>query len=118
MTRQERIKAFTMRIDGANWSEIGRELGYSSTAVKSDLQACVQSIPHQVTCIYPRIRKIIVDDFGGSARAFAIACGTTPNRMYHYLSGRGTLNKSIVETILTFTGLTYDEAFTREEEPQ
>lgn len=30
MTKQERLKAFEMRLDGRNWSEIGRELGYSN----------------------------------------------------------------------------------------
>ena len=37
MTRSERMKAFEMRLGGANWSEIGRELGYTSTTVRCDL---------------------------------------------------------------------------------
>ena len=35
MTKHERLKAFEMRLDGSNWSEIGRELGYSSTTIDS-----------------------------------------------------------------------------------
>lgn len=50
MTKQECMKAFEMRLNGRNWSEIGRELGYTSTAVRDDLLLCVSARPHQVTC--------------------------------------------------------------------
>ena len=37
MTKQERLKAFEMRLDGYKLIEIARALGYTSTAGKRDL---------------------------------------------------------------------------------
>ena len=34
MTKQERLKAFEMRLDGCKWAEIARALGYTSTTVQ------------------------------------------------------------------------------------
>ena len=50
MTREERIKAFTMRIDGHNWQEIAREIGYADCTIKNDLSACIRIPPGPRPC--------------------------------------------------------------------
>ena len=116
MTKQERLKAFEMRLDGSNWSEIGRELGYSSTTVKQDLLGCVMAKPRQVTCVYPAIRRIITEEYGGSVSAFADACGISYNAMYYTLSGKCFVSEERQEIISAAIGIPPAEAFVREAE--
>ena len=116
MTKQERLKALEMRLDGSNWSEIGRALGYSSTAVKQDLQGCVLTKPRQVHCVYPVIRRIITEDYGGSVRAFADACGISYGAMYYTLSGKCFVPEERQEIISAAIGIPPAEAFVREAE--
>ena len=116
MTRQERLKAFEMRLDGGTWSRIGQALGYSSTHVRQDLLSCVMAKPRQVTCVYPAIRRVIAEDYGGSVRAFADACGITYGAMYYALSGKNSVKPERQKIICTVAGLPPAEAFAREEE--
>lgn len=110
MTRQERIKAFEMRLDGKSWPEIGRVLGYSHSTVYGDLRICILSQKKAVPCIYPALAEIIMQDYGGSIRAFAERCGASYNAMYSVLSGR-TTTKSLGAGICSVTGLSHEEAF-------
>ena len=116
MTKQERLKAFEMRLDGSNWSEIGRAIGYSSTAVQQDLQGCVLTKPRQVTCVYPAIRRIITEEYGGSVSAFADACGISYGAMYYTLSGKCFVPEERQEIISAAIGIPPAEAFVREAE--
>ena len=116
MTKQERLKAFEMRLDGSNWSEIGRELGYTSTTVKQDLQGCILSKPYQVNCVYPAIRRIITDRYDGSIRALADACGITYNAMYYTMSGKCIVSDQRKKIISNDLGIPPEEAFQREDD--
>ena len=116
MTKQERLKAFEMRLDGSNWSEIGRELGYTSTTVKQDLQGCILSKPYQVNCVYPAIRRIITDRYDGSIRALADACGITYNAMYYTMSGKCIVSDQRKKIIANVLGIPPEEAFQREDD--
>lgn len=116
MTKHERLKAFEMRLDGSNWSEIGRELGYTSTTVKQDLQGCVLSKPYQINCVYPAIRRIITDRYDGSIRALADACGITYNAMYYTMSGKCIVSDQRKKIIANVLGIPPEEAFQREED--
>lgn len=113
MTKQERLKAFEMRLNGRNWSEIGRELGYSSTAVRDDLLLCVSARPHQVTCVYPEIRDIITDKYGGSVSAFARECGISYGTMYYALSGKRPPRSEIQRKICAAINMPPEQAFRR-----
>ena len=116
MTKHERLKAFEMRLDGSNWSEIGRAIGYSSTTVQQDLQGCVLTKPRQVNCVYPVIRRIITEDYGGSVRTFAQDCGITYNAMYYTLSGKCIVSDQRKKIIANVLGIPPEEAFQREED--
>ena len=70
MTREERIKAFTMRIDGHNWQEIAREIGYADCTIKNDLSACIRIPPRPPSVLYPVIRMYIVENYGGVVKSF------------------------------------------------
>lgn len=116
MTKHERLKAFEMRLDGFNWSAIARELGYSSTTVQQDLQGCILVKPRQVNCVYPAIRRIITDKYGGSVRAFAADCGISYGAMYYTLSGKCYVPVERQKIISNVLGIPTVEAFEREED--
>ena len=116
MTKQERLKAFEMRLDGYNWSQIARFLGYANTTVKQDLIGCIMTKPRQVNCVYPAIKRVIVEEYGGSVSAFADACGISYGSMYYTLSGKCFVTKERQAVISKAIGIPPAEAFEREEE--
>ena len=115
MTKQERLKAFEMRLDGSSWAEIADALGYTANTVQCDLKACMIAAPRQVNCVYPAIRRIITERYGGSVRSFASACGVSQNSMYAVLPGKSRPNAYVIDAILKETGLHYEEAFRMED---
>ena len=116
MTKQERLQAFEMRLDGCKWSEIARKLGYTQTTVKQDLQGCVLTKPYQINCPYTAIRRIITDRYDGSIRALADECGITYNAMYYTLSGKCPVSAQRQKIIANVLGIPPEEAFQREED--
>ena len=116
MTKQERLRAFAMRLDGCSWSQLAQAVGYSSTTVHQDLLGCVMTRPRLVNGVYPVIRRIITDQYGGSVSAFAAALGMTQGAMYYTLSGKHEVSQKRKETISAAIGLPPETAFAREEE--
>lgn len=115
MTNPERLRAFEMRLDGASWPAIAAQLHYTPESIKRDLSACIKSVPHQIQCVYPAIRRAIADRYG-TVRAFSQQTGLSSNTLYYIFSGRVACpSKKVADAILLATGLTYEEAFRREE---
>ena len=96
MTNAERMRAMQMRLDGKDWQYIAAELGYSKTTVKDDLTACISFTPRQVNCVYPALKRVIIDDYGGSVYAFAQACGISPNALYSILPGHRKPGRKVI----------------------
>jgi DNA-binding phage protein len=116
MTNPERLRAFEMRLDGATWAAIAAQLHYTPEAIQKDLAACIRSAPHRIQCVYPAIRQAISQRYG-TIRAFSEQTGLSPNTLYYILSGRvNRPRKDAADAILLATGLTYEEAFRREED--
>ena len=111
MTKEERLKAFQMRLDGETWADIGKTLGYAHNTVQQDLKMVVCGEPWNVNCVYPSIKKIIIRDYGGSIAAFSRACGISNTSLYYTLTGRGKPSYRTALAIMATTGLTYTEAF-------
>ena len=111
MTNEERTKAFEMRLAGCSWEEIGKAIGYTRQTVQQDLKLCIMGNPRQVNCVYPAIRKVITEKYGGSVTAFSKECGVPVGTLYYVLSGRGDPKGETTMSILRTSGLTYEEAF-------
>lgn len=116
MTKQERLKAFEMRLDGYSWAEIASVMGYSHEHIRKELRACVVARPRRVNCIYPGLRQVIAVKYGGSVRALAQDAGIPENTLYYILPGRGRPSAFVQQKLLAATGLTYAEAFTPDED--
>lgn len=66
-------------------------------------------------CCYPALRKWL-NDCGFSVGDVSVVLygrrdGNYPSQVRKVLSGRGTLYKDLIDRILDYTGLTYEEAF-------
>jgi len=116
MTRAERMKAFEMRLDGKSWKEIAAQLGYTPNGVRMDMISAIRYTPRQVNCIYPALRAYIVAECGGSVEGFSRHCNIPESTMGNILVGRHQPNMDSTRLILKATGLTFDEAFRREED--
>ena len=110
MTRQERLEAFTRRIDGATWEEIGAALGYAPTTVWKDLHNCITAMPRRPNIRYPGLRRYVEEECGGSVRQLARRCGVKEAVLYYSLSD-GVPNRDTVQAILSATGRPYEELF-------
>lgn len=114
MTRDERMKAFELRLDGLTWDEIADIVGYSSSNVEVDLKSCVNGRKRKSVCIYPTLRNILVREYGGSIHRFAGAVGMSYGSTYSCLTGRSSPEKNGYR-ICAFLGMTPEEAFGKKE---
>lgn len=115
MTNQERIRAFTMRLNGATWQEISRAIKYNPVTIRDDLLRCVRYAPRQSSVIYPVIRDYIAVNYGGTVGAFATDCGISYNVMYSALTGRTRPSPAIRTAVAKMLGTSADNAFREEE---
>lgn len=112
MTRDERIRAFTMRVDGYNWQQIAREIGYCDSTIRNDLEACIRVPPRPPSVLYPVIRRYIVHNYGGVVKNFAHDVGVCSyNQAYQMLSGRTAASKSFRDGVAKLMGIPAEEAF-------
>lgn len=111
MTNTERVRAFAMRLNGANWEKIGHELGYSGNSVRDDLFRCIRLPPRQPNVIYPVIRDYIAANYGGVVRKFALDIGCSYNTTYSVLTGRVKPSKPIIDAVCRKIGATPENAF-------
>lgn len=120
MTKEDKIKAFSMKIDGYTYEEIAREFGVAKQYICSILTSPGKEKTYE-KIIYPRIADWLRKN-NLSMTKFAIklypektvknAQSTSSRKM----RGKTELNKSDIDRILEVTGMTYEEAFERREE--
>lgn len=113
MTRQDRLRAFEMRLDGMSWDAIGSAIGYDGKSVSADILACIKNAPRQPHIIFPALRECVVKNFGGSVRQLSDATGISRNTLYDVFTGKRLPSTATVNAILNTTGLSYEEAFRR-----
>ena len=114
MTREEKIDAFAMRLDGKTYEEIGKHYGVSKQYVERILNASAMKGTRPLDkIIYPNLGQFIKAHYNGVMN-FCLALGygsrnTTP--MYKRLRGKAAMTISEVRNILELTGMTFEECF-------
>lgn len=109
MTRDERIRAYTMREDGFSLYEIGQELGYSESAISSALIQTIRKGVKNLNIIYPTLRNAVQKY--GTIQAFSLACGVSPSTSYAVLSGRTAPSQEFKDAVCRELGIPEREAF-------
>ena len=112
MTREQKIEAFAMRLDGETLQAIGDYFGVSKQYVADMLSKGNSAVYRSglKSIAYPNIAAWMKAE-GISKNSFAEMCNTTAMTMNRALRGDGNPSKKLIDDILRATGLTYEEAF-------
>lgn len=115
MKKEDKVLAYSMRLDGCSFREIAEKLGVTKQAVQQAIPSiekrAIKEIPD---CVYPNIyawmKKRMV-----SVKDFSTLCNVAYVTIRRTLSGETTLNKTTIDKILEVTEMTYEEAFRKAE---
>lgn len=111
MTRAERIKAFSMRLDGYSWQEIGKKLGYEPATVFGDISRCIHKKRWALPIAYPALREICARQFDGSISKMATAMGVSDSTLRNQLNGTCPPSGNTIRIVTEVFGLSFKEAF-------
>lgn len=119
MTRDDKIKAFTMRLDGKTFQEIGDEFGVSKQCIEQMLgfhqRKARTSIA--VKCIYKGLAGYLQEEKISIAKMTELLEAKTPYIVSKKLSGEKEFKISEIKKILQITGQTFEECFEEKETP-
>lgn len=115
MKREDKIKAFSMRLDGFTFQEIGEYLGVSKIAVQQMLQRAIssQGTVHS-KWVYPNLRDWVIEQ-GLSLSQMSQMFGLSANSISTYLLGKMDPSFSFIKAVLNASGMSFEEAFYRED---
>lgn len=111
MTRNDRIQAFRLRLDGLSWRQVGEVLGYDGRSVQRDVEQVVRRGQRRPKTPYAGFSSYIIRFCGGSIQEFARQCCLPYSTVYAVLTGDRAAGEETLERLLTVTGLTVEEAF-------
>jgi hypothetical protein len=122
VTREQKVKAFEMRIDGYTYAEIANRFGVSRQYIHQILTFGVEK-PIQKglrNCVYYNIAQWITNN-NLTIPKLCKMMGRKPG--YHQalrnkLTGITEFSISEIKLILALTGMEFDEAFAEKENPQ
>lgn len=114
MTKEEKIQAYSMLLDGHTLVEVGDKFGVSKQRIDQMFHATNIRVEMAAeSCVYPNISKWMIANRSGFA-VIARACETSTNAVRYALTTGGNIRKRTIDSILQLTGMTYEEAFFEE----
>lgn len=117
MTREEKIKAFAMKLDGKTLQEIGDEFGVSKQCIHQLLNRSCKNRASSI-CIYKGLSEILCNNNLSIARfCEQLKLDLSPVSISRKLSGKTDFKISEIKKILQVTGLTFEECFAEKETP-
>ena len=112
MTRQEKITAFTMRIDGASYQEIGDYLGLSRQFVMKSMKRTLDERNIKTRCVYPAISQWMNRHRVNGAELSRKLC-YVQGTVYQYLGGYVEPSRFFREAMSKLTGISEEILFRR-----
>ncbi len=121
MTREQKIEAFTMRVDGLSYEEIANKYGVSKQYIYQEL--CENTKKGNIKgVIYPNLADWLErEDI--STQKFAEIIGAKANSSSNKslisrrkLRGESLFNIREIKRILRYTGMTFEECFAERED--
>lgn len=115
MTIDEKVYAYRMRLEGNTIQKIADHFGVSKQYISKELKTeRVRSNEKIVdACIYPNIRKFLIQE-GLTCHGFSNKTGIAYTTLHHALTGKTDPRKETIDRILECTGLTYEQAFSKD----
>lgn len=109
MTREEKIEAYTMRLDGHTLQEIGDKFGVTREYIRQIVGSCGKTRTIK-NCVYPAIGEWF-SEHGTSPYDLSEECGLSFRTLCNALTGKNDPSKKTIDKILSATGMTYEDAF-------
>lgn len=118
MDKKRILDMVSMRLDGATFQEIGDAHGITSNGARSAIMRsiglCDKPKKSIERIVYPAIRNWLTEH-QMSKRKFSSQIGVSVAHVTNILNGKVNPTIKIANKILSVTGLTYEEAFRRED---
>ena len=114
MTREEKIDAFTMRLDGYTLQEIGDKYGLTRERIRKMFASITtESGISRKNYIYPNISDWMIDN-NVSQYDLCKKLGCQQATISYYLTGKREPTFSFINLILELTKMPYEVAFSKE----
>lgn len=114
MTKEQKLEAFSMRLDGCTYQEIADRFGvtrqYIQQTIPSDPIVRRKTRQLEKVCIYEGLAEFIKDHQMSSTQIGEII-GVCRVSTYQRLTGERKFNISDIRKILDYTGMTFEECF-------
>ena len=111
MTKEEKLEAFAMLLDGHTLQTVGERFGISKQGVQQMLTVTNMRIDMAAqSCVYPNISRWMAQN-GYGYMSISKMCDIAPQTVQRTLSKGADCKKSFIDKILKVTGMTYEEAF-------
>lgn len=117
MTRQEKIKAFEMKMDGYSLSEIADELGYTKQWISSMFQWVMEEKRNKFNVVYPEIQKFMINKQYTFTMIAEQICYTV-STVSLYLRGKQKPSDAFVKAMEQLTHIDREKLFRREDNVQ
>jgi bacterioferritin-associated ferredoxin len=117
MTREQKIEAFTMKLDGKSYQAIADKFGVSKQCIQQMLIGGTRRSTFSVQSrgfIYPNLVEHMINKDIHTVSAFAQYLGINekcPDCLSKKLKGETGFDIGEIRKVLAKTGLTFDEAF-------
>ena len=113
MTREEKIDAFTMRLDGYTLQEIGDKYGLTRERIrKMFAQVTTESGISRKNYIYPNISDWMIDN-NVKQSDLSKKLGCAQNTLSSYLTGKKSPSFAFINLMLKLTKMPYEVAFSK-----
>lgn len=119
-TKENVMMMFEMRLEGKSLAEIGQRFGITRERVRQLLDCCCKyGFKSLKNCVFPGIanwlreQSLTIKEFGNELNMY----GRTSQTLYHRLCGDTKFTLPETKAILAYTGMTFEEAFGEEIEP-
>ena len=114
MTREEKINAFTMRLDGYTLQEIGDKYGVTRERIRQMFAAVTtESEISRKNHIYPNISDWMIDN-NVKQSDLSKKLGCAQVTISSYLTGKNPPSFAFINLMLELTKMPYDVAFSKE----
>lgn len=116
MTNRDRAEAYFMRLEGKSFQEIADRFGVSKQNIHRLLNGICERSPRRDldTIAYPAIKNYMKKNklsFNGLSNL----CGINLGPIINGLCGKNDISKRTIDAILDVSGMTYEEAFKKED---
>lgn len=113
MTKDEIRLVKQLREEGVSVFDIAERMGYAPDTVRYALANPERSLKQEI--IFPRLRNFIIENCESSVSRFAKLCDISGSTMVSILDGSHDVMKKNIDKILCATGMSYEDAFERED---